>query len=63
MDESPYCALSGEGALEFARSLENFDGICDRSDLKVDYPNQQITTVTNQDFLDFTNLIIGRETH
>ena len=60
MDESPHCALSG-GAFEFARSLEKFDGICEPSDLKGDYPNQQITTVTNQDFRDFTNLIIGGE--
>ena len=41
MDESPHCALSGEGALEFARSLGNFDEICAPKDLKGDdCPNQ-----------------------
>ena len=34
MDESPHCALSGEGARKFADTLENFDGICNPEDLK-----------------------------
>ena len=53
MEESDHCALSGEGALEFARSLENFEGICDPADLKGDYPFQKIH-VTTTDFRKFT---------
>ena len=43
MDESRHCALSGEGALKFANSLENFDDICNPEDLKggSDCPNQK----------------------
>ena len=41
MDESPHCALSGEGALKFAQGLENFDEICEPGDLICDdCPNQ-----------------------
>ena len=34
MDESPHCALIGEGALEFALSQGIFDEICIPKDLK-----------------------------
>ena len=57
MDESPHCALSGEGALKFARSLGNFDGICDPEDLKGhDCPNQ-ILKVAHPQFGEFSDLL------
>ena len=58
MDESPHCALSGEGALEFARSI-NFDEIVDPEELRGEYPNQQITNVTNQNFDCFAGFIFA----
>ena len=54
MDESQHCALSGEGAREFAETLENFDGICNPEDLKGDYPNQRIDVATPE-FNEFAN--------
>ena len=54
MDESRHCALSGEGAREFAETLENFDGICNPEDLKGDYPNQRIDVATPE-FNEFAN--------
>ena len=60
MDESGHCALSGEGALEFARSLENFEGICDPADLKGDYPFQKIH-VTTPDFDKFKKYVFENE--
>ena len=61
MDKSPHCALSGEGALEFALSLGNFDEICVPGDLKSDdFPHQQIH-VRNQQFEQFTDFVyVGR---
>ena len=56
MDESPHCALSGEGALEFAQSLENFNEICDPEELKGDYPYQKIRDVTHQNFDGFAGV-------
>ena len=58
MDESPHCALSGEEALEFARS-KNFDEICDPEELRGDYPYQKITNVRNQNFDGFAGVIFA----
>ena len=61
MDESNHCALSGDGALEFARSLENFDGICHPEDLKGDDCPNQITGISNDKFDDFAdNVFMGK---
>ena len=57
MEDSPHCALSGEGALEFALSLENFDDICAPKDLKgEDCPYQKID-VSNPEFEEFSDLV------
>ena len=57
MDKSPHCALSGDGALEFALSLGDFDEICAPKDLKGDdFPYQKIH-VSNQEFEKFSDLL------
>ena len=57
MEDSPHCALSGEGALEFALSLENFGDICAPKDLKgEDCPYQKID-ISNQEFEKFSDLV------
>ena len=62
MDKSPHCALSGEGALEFAQSLENFDEICAPEELKSGrYPNMEMSgNVTNEEYLEYAEYIHGR---
>ena len=55
MDESPHCALTGDGALEFALSRKNFDEICAPTDLKGDncaYQNSNL----ERNFATFTDL-------
>ena len=58
MDKSPHCALSGEGALEFARAI-NFDETVDPEELRGDYPYQKITNVRNQNFDDYAGVIFA----
>ena len=58
MDKSPHCALSGEGALEFARSI-NFDETVDPEELRGDYPYQQIKNVTSKNFDGFAGVIFA----
>ena len=57
MDESDHCALSGEGALEFARSLENYNEICNPEDLKDDDCPYQKEDVRTKEFIPFTKQI------
>ena len=57
MDESPHCALSGEGALKFAQSLGNFGGICNPEDLKGDDCPNQILNVAHPQFGEFSDLL------
>ena len=57
MEESPHCALSGEGALEFALSLGNFDEICTPKDLKGDDCPYQTMDITNPEFETFSELM------
>ena len=58
MDESPHCALSGDGAMEFARSLDSFHEICAPEELKGnDCPHQQIHVPSLLKFAEFTDLI------
>ena len=61
MDESDHCALSGEGALEFARSLHGFDEICDPEDLKGDDCPYQRDYVLREEFIPFTKYIYKGE--
>ena len=57
MDESPHCALSGDGALEFALSLENFNEICAPKYLKDgNFPHQDID-VSNLEYQVFSDLV------
>ena len=61
MDKSPHCALSGEGALEFALSQGNFDEICVPKDLKGDDCPQQQIHVLHEQFEEFTDFVyVGR---
>ena len=62
MEESAHCALTGEGALEFALSLENFGHeICAPKDLKGDDCPYQKIKVPNQQFEKFTEFVyVGR---
>ena len=61
MDKSPHCALSGEGALEFALSLGNFDEICVPKDLKGEDCPQQKILILNEQFEEFTDFVyVGR---
>ena len=60
MEETRHCALTGEGALEFALSLENFSHeICAPKDLKGDdCPYQKIQLqIPNQQFQECTEYI------
>ena len=61
MDESDHCALSGEGALEFARSLENYNEICNPEDLKGDDCPYQKEDVRTKEFIPFTKQIYKGE--
>ena len=58
MKDSPHCALSGNGALEFAR--EQGFKIVDPEELKGDYPNQQVA-VGNKDFNAFSEYVYNGE--
>ena len=62
MDESRHCALSGEGALKIANSLENFDDICNPEDLKGgnDCPNQRKGIRNSQLEKQSGNFFMGR---
>ena len=58
MENSLHCALSGEGALEFARSRQMFDEICAPDDLK-DYdecPNQR-RGIKNEKFEEHSRMV------
>ena len=62
MEESPHCALTGEGAHEFALLQGNFGHeICDPEDLKGDDCPYQKIKVVNQQFQEFTKFVyVGR---
>ena len=62
MDKSPHCALSGEGALEFALSQGNFNEICTPKDLKSirDCPYQRMP-VLHELFVEFSEHIYRGE--
>ena len=64
MDESPHCALSGEGALEFALSLGNFNEICAPNDLKGDdCPNQIRLNISQPEYGGQAHLVyVGQAT-
>jgi beta-aspartyl-peptidase (threonine type) len=52
MDDGVHCALSGDGALEFAREI-NFP-ICNPKELKEKNPNQKLD-INNQDYQDYVH--------
>ena len=56
MDQSPHCALSGDGALKFAQS-QNLDGICNPDELKSDNCPNQILNVTHPQYGEYTDLL------